>query len=99
MRFQGGGNFSYRLRIGDFPCVTCPYPMRIQRGVSAQIAFASSAAQEAQPIPVNIAADAGLAWLPLGAKSAGGKSSSFAVISVGATPETLEAGPNNDQAQ
>ena len=99
IRFQGGGNFSYRLRIGDFPCVTCPYPMRIQRGVSAQIAFAGSAAQEAQPIPVNIAADAGLAWLPLGAKSAGGKSSGFAVVAVGATPESLEAEPNNEQPQ
>jgi hypothetical protein len=99
IRFQGGGNFNYRLRIGDFPCVTCPYPMRIQRGVSAQIAFAGSAAQEAQPIPVNIAADAGLAWLPLGAKSAGGKSSGFAVVAVGATPEALEVEPNDEQAQ
>ena len=99
IRFQGGGNFTYRLRIGDFPCVTCPYPMRVQRGVSAQIAFAGSAAQEAQPIPVNIAPDAGVAWLPLGAKSAGGKSSGFAVVAVGGTPEALEAEPNNEQAQ
>ena len=53
IRYQGGGNFNYRLRIGDFPCVTVPYPMGIQRGVSASIAFAGSTGQEAQSIPVS----------------------------------------------
>jgi hypothetical protein len=99
IRYQGGGNFLYRLRIGDFPCVTVPYPMGIQRGVSANIAFAGSTAQEAQPIPVNVAPTAALDWLPLGAKSAAGKSSGFAVVAVGAAPEALEVEPNNEQAQ
>ncbi|MGE5195628.1 MAG: PPC domain-containing protein [Deltaproteobacteria bacterium] len=99
IRYQGGGNFLYRLRIGDFPCVTVPYPMGIQRGVSANVAFAGSTAQEAQPIPVNIAPSAALDWLPVGAKAAAGKSSGFAVVAVGANPEALEAEPNNEQAQ
>src|SRR5207253_650374 len=66
IRYQGGGNFNYRLRIGDFPCVTVAYPMGIQRGVSANVGFAGSTAQEAQPIPVNVAADAAFDWLQLG---------------------------------
>ncbi len=99
IRYQGGGNFNYRLRIGDFPCVTVPYPMGIQRGVSANIAFAGSTAQEAQPIPVNVAADAGVNWIPLGAKAPTGKSSGFAVVAVSSSPEALEVEPNNEQAQ
>jgi len=99
IRYQGGGNFLYRLRIGDFPCVTVTYPMGIQRGVSANIGFAGSTAQEAQSIPVNIAPTAVVDWLPLGAKSAAGKSSGFAVVAVGANPEALEVEPNNEQAQ
>jgi hypothetical protein len=99
IRYQGGGNFNYRLRIGDFPCVTVPYPMGIQRGVSASVAFAGSTAQEAQPIPVNVAADAGFNWISLGAKSASGKSSGFAVVAVSSSPEALEIEPNNEQSQ
>ncbi len=98
MLYRGGGNFSYRLRIGDFPAVTVPYPMGVQRGVSANIAFAGSAAQDVSPMPVNIA-DPNLAWLPLAAKSPGGKSSAFALAAVSSEPEAMEVEPNNEVAQ
>ena len=99
IRFQGGGNFHYRLRIGDFPCVTVAYPMGIQRGVAASVGFAGSTAQEAQQIPVNIAANAGFDWLPLGARAASGKSSGFAMVALSSSPEALEVEPNNEPAQ
>lgn len=99
IRYQGGANFQYRLRVGDFPCVTVPYPMGIQKGVSAQLAFAGSAAQAAQPIALNLPSDSPLRWLNVGAKAAGGKSSGFAIASIGATPEAVEAEPNNEQPQ
>jgi hypothetical protein len=99
IRFQGGGNFLYRLRIGDFPSVTVPYPMAVQRGVSANVAFAGSAAQDVPPMPLNIAGDARLDWLPLGAKFPGGKSSAFAILSVGGGPEAVEVEPNNEPAK
>src|SRR5579872_1494673 len=99
IRYQGGGNFNYRLRIGDFPCVTVPYPMGIQRGVSANVSFAGSTGQEAQTIPINVAPDAGFNWITLGAKTATGKSSGFAVVAVSSSPEALEVEPNNEQAQ
>lgn len=98
IQYRGGPTYLYRLRIGDFPCVTVPYPMGIQRGVSANVGFAGITAQEAVPIPLNVAPTAA-DWLLLGAKSANGKSSGFAVVGVGATPEALEVEPNNEQAQ
>jgi Bacterial pre-peptidase C-terminal domain len=99
IRYQGGANFNYRLRIGDFPCITVPYPMGVQRGVSANIGFAGSAAQEALPIPVNIAADTAINWIPLGARLTGGRSSGLAVVAVTSSPETLEVEPNNQPAE
>jgi hypothetical protein len=99
IRYQGGGNFLYRVRIGDFPSVTVPYPMAVQRGVSANVAFAGSTAQDVPPVPLNVAGDAKLDWLPLGAKLPNGKSSAFAVVSVGAGAEAMEAEPNNEPAK
>lgn len=99
IRFQGGGNFLYRLRIGDFPCVTVPYPMGIQRGAPAQVTFAGQSVEGIQAVPVSLPADAKQNWLTLGAKLAGSKSSGFGVVSVGASPEALEVEPNDEQAQ
>ncbi|MCY2963785.1 MAG: PPC domain-containing protein, partial [Planctomycetota bacterium] len=99
IRFQGGGNFLYRLRIGDFPCVTVPYPMGVQRGAPAQVTFAGKSVDGVQPVPVALPADSPFAYLPLGAKANGAKSSGFGVVSVGSTPEAMEVEPNNEQAQ
>jgi hypothetical protein len=99
IRYQGGANFQYRLRIGDFPCVTVPYPMGIQKGVSAQLAFAGTHAQEAQPVALNLPAESDLRWLHVGAKAPGGNSSGFAIASVSAAPEAVEVEPNNEQPQ
>lgn len=99
IRFQGGANFQYRLRIGDFPCVTAAYPMGIKKGASANVGFAGVNSPEAQPVAFNLPADAPANWLNVGARLATGKSSGFAVVSVGAVDENLEAEPNNDNAQ
>ncbi|MBI5759069.1 MAG: pre-peptidase C-terminal domain-containing protein [Planctomycetales bacterium] len=99
IRYQGGPAFLYRLRIGDFPCVTAPFPMGIKKGAGVNVAFAGAGATEAQPVPVNTAADSAFAWLNVGAKSAGGKSSGFASVSVSAMDEVLEVEPNNEPAQ
>jgi hypothetical protein len=99
IRFQGNGNYQYRIRIGDFPCVTAAYPMGIQRGVSANLTFAGPSAPAAQAVPLNLPADLALHWLNVGAKAAGGKSSGFAVVAVSPGPEALEVEPNNEAAQ
>lgn len=99
IRFQGNAGFQYRLRIGDFPCVTVPYPMGVRKGESAQLAFAGPAAQGAAPLPLHVPADFGADWLNVAAKGAGGKGSGFAVVSVGTGAELLEVEPNNEAAQ
>lgn len=98
IRFQGGGNFTYRLRIGDFPCVTTPYPLGIKKGGPAQLAFAGSRLDGAAPVTVNIPNEAAVSWVNVGVKLPNGTASGFGSLSVGAGEEALEVEPNDEQA-
>ena len=98
IRFQGGANFTYRLRIGDFPCVTTPYPLGIKKGGPAQLAFAGSRLEGAIPVTVNIANENPANWVNIGVKLPNGVASGFGSLSVGAGEESLEVEPNDEPA-
>lgn len=95
IRYQGGDPFKYRLRIGDFPAVTVPFPLSVPRGVSTPIAFAGK--EIAALIPPNVQPAApSLAWLTVGAKYPEGQSSGLAILGVSDGAEYIEQEPNND---
>ena len=96
IRYQGGGNHFYRLRIGDFPCVLVPYPMGVKRGSRATITFAGTHTQGVQPVKLNVPADLAFQWLHVGAKRASGKSSGFVTLAIGDSDEFLESEPNDE---
>lgn len=98
IRFQGGGNFNYRLRIGDFPCVTTPYPLGVKKGGPTQVAFAGSRLDGAQPITVNIPNENAANWVNVGVKLPNGVGSGFGSVSVGSGDEALEVEPNDQPA-
>jgi len=98
VRFQGGGNFAYRLRIGDFPCVTVPYPMGVKRGQAATLQFAGPHIEGIAPLEINVPSPPDLEWLPIGAKRAGGVSSGFVYLSLSDQEESLEQEPNDEAA-
>jgi hypothetical protein len=98
IRFQGGGNFNYRLRIGDFPCVTTPYPMGVKKGAPAQLAFAGSRLEGAQAVTVNIPNENPITFLNVGVKLPNGTASGFGSVSVGSSDEALEVEPNDEPA-
>ncbi|MDA1013923.1 MAG: hypothetical protein O3A00_05645 [Planctomycetota bacterium] len=95
IQYRGGGTFNFRLRMGDFPCVSVPYPMGVKRGSNASITFAGSSIDSVQPTQFTVSNDASLEWVTVGAKRAGGKSSGFALLSVGSADEVLEKEPND----
>lgn len=99
IRYQGGGTFSYRLRVGDFPCVSVPFPMGAQRGQTVGVNFAGSFVEDLQPLNVHIPSDPLVNWINVAAKRAGGVSSGFALMSVGNGIETVEQEPNDDIKQ
>lgn len=95
IRYQGGGNFFYRLRVGDFPCVTVPYPMGAKPGSTVNLTFAGSDLEGVPPAALQIPGDTSAEWLPVAAKRAGGQSSGFAVLKVSRGEEFLETEPND----
>src|SRR5690606_38304928 len=52
IRYQGGGNFIFRLRIGDFPLLNVPYPLAIKRGAEAKLEVAGPDLEGVQPVTV-----------------------------------------------
>ena len=99
IRFQGGGNYPYRLRIGDFPAVNVTVPMGIKAGSSASVLFAGEHIENVGPVSLTVVDDPLLTSLNVGAKRQGGNSSGFASITVSSDTEILEAEPNNAPEQ
>ncbi|MGH7127209.1 MAG: PPC domain-containing protein [Planctomycetaceae bacterium] len=99
IRYQGGDDHFYRLRIGDFPCVTTAYPLGVQRGQDATITVAGADVENVEPITMKVPNDASVNWLPLSIKRTGSAASAFAVVSVGDRAEFLETEPNDSAEQ
>jgi len=56
---RGGGDFAYRLRIGEFPGATTAFPLAAERGKATSIGFAGP--ETIAPVKVTAPKDAGLA--------------------------------------
>lgn len=95
VRNQGGGGHYYRLRIGDFPLVSTPYPLGMQAGTTAAISAAGPAVEGVAPSIVALAKDAPRSPRSIGFRFAGGNASGFATLLVGDVHEAIEAEPND----
>jgi len=94
--YKGGAGHFYRLRIGDFPCISAPYPMSVQRGSGSDLAFAGRDVEGVSAVKFNPTTP--LDWAPVSVRRNGGKSSGFAVAHLADAPQALEAEPNNELA-
>lgn len=94
IRWQGG---AYRLRIGDFPLVSVPYPMAAKRGADASLSFAGLDIDGIAPIAVKVPTDPSQSAVTVGVKRAGGRTSGMASLSLSDTDEALEVEPNDTQ--
>jgi hypothetical protein len=56
-KWAGGGDFHYRLRIGDFPCATTPLPMAGKRGTKQLVRFAGPQVDGVSPVEVPVPTD------------------------------------------
>lgn len=96
IRYQGGGGHFYRLRVGDFPCVSVPYPMGVQRGTQATVTFAGEHTEGVDPVKLQVPTDSPSAWLNVGARRPGGLSSGFATLALSSNVEKTESEPNDE---
>jgi hypothetical protein len=98
VRYQGSANHRYRLRIGDFPLATSPFPLAIQKGTNAKLELArqDGAAAEQQ---VNVPADVPGNRLDVTLPARAGQSAGWTSVLVSDVPEQLEREPNDAPPQ
>jgi hypothetical protein len=99
VKYGGGADFFYRLRIGDFPCATAAVPMAVKRGAKAMIAFAGPVVDGVPPVEVQAPSDPAqdIVWVtPRGANGLAGWPVSVALSNL---DETVEQEPNNEAAK
>jgi len=95
-QYRSGGR--YRLRIGDFPLVSTPYPLAGRAGSTVRLDFAGPASDEATPVLLRIPDNPIEGRMMLSARRADGKSSAAAVLATSLLPEAAEREPNDDLA-
>lgn len=100
IRYQGSGNHRFRLRIGDFPLVTTPYPMVVQFDRPTSLAFAGESVDQSTTVEnftipkiADLSTGAEL-WMPVAAGTNG-----FSLLGVSAAPQFEETEPNNTAEQ
>ncbi len=93
MNYQGGARYRYRLRLGDFPLASLPFPSGAMAGVKTK--FTVLGRDTAGVKPVALTPSTSSKRVLLGVKFPGGKSSGFVSARTGALPELIEAEPND----
>jgi hypothetical protein len=96
--WRGGDDFWYRLRIGDFPCATTPYPMSVRRGTQKTTTLAGPVSAGSLPFEVVAPDDTFVSSLPLTPRSAAGLAGWPVFLGVSSIEERAEQEPNNDLA-
>ncbi len=93
--YRGGGDFVYRLRIGDGPGATTAFPLAVEKDKTATIGFAGPGLDGVKPTTVK---GEGLARLATPRRDAGAGGWSVPVL-VSPHPELAETEPNNEIAK
>lgn len=100
LRFQGGGDYRYRLVAGNVPYLESLFPFGGKRGGSVELQWTGKNLEGVEKLPIQIASNATLGRQEVRARTPLGASNP-ASFEVGDLDESAEAEPNNtpDQAQ
>ncbi len=100
VRYQGGGDWFYRLRIGDFPCATTPVPLAVKRGTLAKVHFAGPYVEGVPPTPVLVPMEFEAQSIAVWPTSATSGLPGWPVeLGITDRDELLEIEPNDDPAK
>ena len=83
IRYQGNASSAYRLRIGDFPLLTAPYPAGVAQGSEGVIEPTGLGLGKLEPVRLKIAKNDATAVRPLALRYADGQGSGFTSALVG----------------
>ena len=93
IRFQGGGNHAYRMRVGRFPLITGAVPSAVQKGQTATLAPAGAGLEGIAPQPTTAAAEG--SWQGVRFQREGSTEGAFASVEIVDVPVQVEQEPNN----
>ena len=93
--YRGGGDFFYRLRIGDFPAPITAFPLAIQRGVESKVGFAGVGTDDILPVNVKASADPSVPAIRVAPKRSAGNFGWSLPVLLTDEPQIVEAEPNN----
>ncbi len=99
IRYQGGGTHRYRLRVGDFPLASVPYPLAAQKGASASVQVAGKGVELPAPMAVTMPPEVPAGRFSVAASYAPGQGSSWVTLLATDAPEQLEVEPNDSPEQ
>jgi len=95
IRYDGSGDHRYRLRIGDYPLVSTPYPLAVRASTQGTLEFCGSVAEDLVVDPQAINAPAAVGLKPVALRWPQGLGSAFATLEISDLPECLEFEPND----
>lgn len=97
--FRGGADFHYRLRVGDFPCATTPFPLAVQRGKPGSVGFTGPSVDGVPAVAVTPPTDPLVASMWVAPRGANGLHGWPVLLQVSDLPEVAETEPNNEAAK
>ncbi len=95
LRYKGGEQFVYRLRIGELPYLDSIFPLGGRQGMESTISVEGRNLAEVKSMQVSIAPDAPLGVQKVRVTTPSGLSTNPHLFVVGDLPETTETEPNN----
>ncbi len=95
IRFQGGGTHRYRLRVGEFPLPSTPYPLAVQKGTSASVELQGQGLAASPTITVAAPADVAGNNLHAAVPGTAGQGGAWVSLFASDIPEQLEQEPND----
>lgn len=96
--YRGAGTYRYRLRIGDFPCATTPYPLVAQRGSKVNVVFTGDNVDGITSM-VDVPNDPTESVVWVAPKGKSGVSGWPVALHLSDLPSTVETEPNTDPKQ
>ncbi len=99
VRYQGGGNYLYRLNIGELPYLQSVFPLGGKRGAANNVNVAGANLGSVNAIQLDISPDASLGIQELRVSTPNGLETNPYPFAIGEFNETNETEPNNTLAQ
>lgn len=96
---RGGGDYFYRLRIGDFPCVTTTMPAALKRGTKSAVQLVGTMTEGVPPVEVVAPSDPLITSVNVVPRLPNGQAGWPVSVPLSDFDELVEQEPNNQPQQ